>query len=149
MDRFLESTSEAIVMFSALLPWKFYILQLWRHSHKMNEYQNLSVLHNNAIYHKTIILLTFIVDKNLVQHKFTTQFFHCIIDRNHSWFPFFDSDEALKERPQTQKLLYNRPHDLGSTTFSMRQEAIECLHSFIESFYKSRQKPTQKLPVTL
>lgn len=116
----------------------------------MNEYiRILSGLHNDASYHKTITLLSFIVDKNLVQHKFSWQFFHRTINSNSSSFSFFDSDEALKERPQTQKSLYSRQHDLGSTTFSMRQEVIECLHGFIESFYKSRQKPTQELLATL
>lgn len=107
------------------------------------------MLHNDASYHKTIIFLTFMVEKTFAQCKFFRQFFHCVINSNSSWFSFFDSYEALKERPQTQKSLYSRQHDLGSTTFSMRQEAIECLHGFIESFYKSRQKPTQKLLATL
>ena len=111
----------------------------------INKYQILSVLHKDISYDKIITLLTFIVGKNLAQRKFSRQFFHCIINSNSSWFSFFDSHEALKERPQTQKSPYNRQHDLGSTTFSVRREAVECLHGFIESFYKSRQKLTQKL----
>lgn len=114
----------------------------------MNKCQILSLCHNDASYHQTITLVTFIVDRNLAQHKFSRQFFYCIVNSTSFRFPFFGSHETLEERPQVLTSLYNRQHDLGSTAFSMRQEAIECLSGFIESFYKSRQKRAQKLLAT-